>query len=38
MAKTEKKDNNLRNITEKTKDPATRIPLKTGMSLGAPEG
>ena len=30
--------NNLQNTTQKTKDRATRIPLKPGVNSGAPEG
>ena len=30
--------NNVQNITQKTKDRATRIPLNTVASSGAPEG
>ena len=30
--------NDLQNTTEKTKDRATRTPLKTEMTSGAPEG
>ena len=36
--KTEKRTNtNLQNITNKTKDRATRTPLKTGVNSGGPE-
>ena len=31
-------NNDLQNLTHKAKDPATRIPLKTGVNSGAPEG
>jgi len=30
--------NDLQNITQKTKDRATRTPLKIGMNSDAPEG
>jgi len=32
-----KKDNDLQNTTQKTKDRATRTPLKTGVIAGVPE-
>jgi len=32
-----KTNNDLQNITQKTKDRATRIPLKSGVNSGAPE-
>jgi len=31
-------NNDLQNITDKTKDRETRTPLKPGVNLGAPEG
>ena len=31
-------NNDLQNITHKTKDPVTRIPIKTGVNSGAQEG
>jgi len=31
-------NNDLQNITQKTKDGATRTPLITGVNSGAPEG
>ena len=31
-------NNDLRNTTQKTKDRATRTPLKTGLNSGVPEG
>ena len=31
-------NNDLQNTTQKTKDRATKTPLKPGMKLGAPEG
>ena len=37
MVKRKRTNNDLRNITHKTKDRATRTPLKTGMISGAPE-
>ena len=42
MAKKKKKgqrtNNDLQSITQKTKDQATRTPLKTGVNSSAPEG
>ena len=38
MAKGKRDNNNLQNNTHKTKDRATRPPLKTGVNAGAPEG
>jgi hypothetical protein len=38
MAKGKRDNNNLQNNTHKTKDRATRSPLKTGVNAGAPEG
>jgi len=31
-------NNDLQNITQKTKDRATRTPLRLGVNTGAPEG
>jgi len=31
-------NNDLQNITQKTKDRATQTPLKTGVNSGAPKG
>jgi hypothetical protein len=31
-------NNDLQNITHKTKDQVTQTPLKTGVNSGAPEG
>ena len=31
-------NNDLQNITHKTKDRVTRTPLRTGINSGAPEG
>jgi hypothetical protein len=33
-----RKNNDLQNITYKTKDRIKQTPLKTGMNAGAPEG
>jgi len=33
-----KKDNDLQNITQKTKDRATRTQIKTGVNAGTPGG
>jgi len=38
MDKEQKAKNDLQNITHKTKDRATRIPLKPGLWSGVPEG
>ena len=38
MDKEQKANNDLQNITHKTKDRATRIPLKPGLWSGVPEG
>ena len=34
----ERKNNDLQNIMPKTKERATRTPLKFGVNAGAPEG
>jgi len=34
---TKRTNNDLQNITKKTKDPARRTPLKPGVNSGAPE-
>jgi hypothetical protein len=31
-------NNDLQNTTQKTEDPVTGIPLKTGVNSGVPEG
>ena len=36
--KAKRTNNDLQNITHKTKDRVTRTPLKTGINSGAPEG
>jgi len=36
--KNKRTNNNLQNITQKTKDRATQTSLKTGVNSGAPEG
>jgi len=36
--KDKRTNNDLQNITHKTKDRVTRIPLRTGINSGAPEG
>jgi hypothetical protein len=36
--KDKRTNNDLQNISYKTKDRVTRIPLKTGVNSGAPEG
>jgi len=36
--KDKRTNNDLQNTTQKTKDRATRTPLKPGMNSGAPEG
>jgi hypothetical protein len=36
--KDKRTNNDLQNITQKTKDRATRTPLKPGENSGAPEG
>ena len=38
MAKRKRTNNDLQNITQKTKDRAKQTSLKTGVDLGAPEG
>ena len=38
MAKRKLTNNNLQNITQKTKDRRTQISLKAGATSGAPEG
>ena len=38
MAKRKKTNNDLRNITKKTKAGATQTPPKPGVNAGAPEG
>ena len=38
MKKDKRTNNDLQNITHKTKDRVTRTPLKQGMDSGAPEG
>ena len=38
MAKIKRANNNLQNTTQKTKDEATRIPLKAALNPGAPKG
>jgi hypothetical protein len=37
MTKREGTNNDLQNTAQKTKDRATRTPLKTGVNSGAPE-
>ena len=37
MAKRKRTNNDLQNITHKTKDRVTQIPLKTRVNSGAPE-
>ena len=36
--KDKRTNNDLQNITQKTKDRTTRTPLKHGVNSGAPEG
>ena len=36
--KDKRTNNDLQNTSQKTKDRATQIPLKSGMNTGAPEG
>ena len=38
MTKRKRTNNDLQNITHKTKDRVTRTPLKPGENSGAPEG
>jgi hypothetical protein len=38
MAKRKRTNDDIPNIKQKTKDRATRTPLKTGVNSGAPEG
>ena len=38
MKKDKRTHNDLQNITQKTKDRATRTPLKTWVTSGVPEG
>ena len=38
MAKRKRTNNDLQNISHKTKDRVTRNPLKHGVNSGAPEG
>jgi hypothetical protein len=38
MAKRKRTNNDLQNITHKTKDQVARTPLKQGLNSGAPEG
>jgi hypothetical protein len=38
MAKRKRSNNDLQNITHKTKDRVTRTPLKPGVNSGVPEG
>jgi hypothetical protein len=38
MKKDKRTNNDLQNITHKTKDRVTRTPLQTGATSGAPEG
>jgi len=38
MTKRKRTNNDLQNITQKTRDRVTRIPLKLGVNSCAPEG
>ena len=38
MTKRKRANNDLQNITHKTKDKVTRTPLNLGVNSGAPEG
>ena len=38
MTKIKMTNNDLQNITHKTRDRVTQTPLKTGVNSGAPEG
>ena len=38
MTKRKRTNNDLQNITHKTKDKVTRTPLNLGVNSGAPEG